>query len=387
MHAYIDETGNSFLTLHKAGTSKFFMVGCVLVDPQHIHDIEERLDHISQLFFSNREIKSSNVKKVNRREKIFENIKDLPFKFLAIIVDKSEIFDESGLKFKPSFYKFVNALLYKKLIRSIPDIKIFADQTGWPTFQDSFIKYINKNHVPTIFSSTPQISLLDSKDNRLIQLADFLVGTFSKQYEKKNKELNAIKLLGDKLIDLEIWPPKVIPQRTLNFSNPDSDTLVEEHSINQVKEFLVAYSTKEDIITKCQIEVIKLLYQNYVFGEDEYINKEYLIKKINLKFSLRYKERMFNSKIMNPLRDKHVMLTSSYKGIKIPTSLNDIITHFETINGIALPMLKRTISIGKDICLITNGREDLLKKIPEFKYLNELEKIFTNQRLNPDDKN
>lgn len=185
-YAFIDESGNHDLASDKLGASSYFIVLAVLVKIEDVNMLEAQIERIRSKYFGLGEIKSSRLKD-DRRLKIFDELKDVDFKYYAVAINKSEVDKDSGLGYKKSFIKFTNALLYRNLFQNFSELSIFADAHGGSEFIESFKKYIRKNHQPDLFSESC-IEISDSKDQILIQLADFLVGSTAKLYEKKVSE-------------------------------------------------------------------------------------------------------------------------------------------------------------------------------------------------------
>ena len=91
------------------------------------------------------------------------------------VVDKRKLEGE-GFKYKKSFYKFLNSILYKELFKVYPGLHLAVDEHGENKFMSEFKIYIEKNHKPNLFSGT-EFGFMASPDSVLIQLADVIAGT------------------------------------------------------------------------------------------------------------------------------------------------------------------------------------------------------------------
>jgi hypothetical protein len=61
---------------------------------------------------------------------VLEDLKEIPFKFYAVVIDKREIKPDSGLAYKESFHKFLGGLLYRKLFGAFQNLHVTADAFG-----------------------------------------------------------------------------------------------------------------------------------------------------------------------------------------------------------------------------------------------------------------
>ena len=57
-----------------------------------------------------------------------------------------------GLKYKTSFYKFMNNIVHKELRRAFQTITIIADEIGGSDYMKSFCKYVaNHQDIPNLW--------------------------------------------------------------------------------------------------------------------------------------------------------------------------------------------------------------------------------------------
>lgn len=79
----------------------------------------------------------------------------------------------------------------------------------------------------------------------------------------------------------------------------------------------------------------------------------------------------FRSKIIAKLRDNGVILASSNKGYKLPSSSKDLYDFVNHSNSYIQPMIDRLLKCRNQIKLATKNKLDIFDH-EEFKYLNEI---------------
>jgi len=181
--AFIDESGNHDLSTEKEGASRYFLVLAVVVEVESLPVLITAVTSIRNEFFGPGEMKSSRVKE-DRRVRIMNALAPLPFRFYAVAVDKARIHRDSVLAYKTSFIKFANGRLYNALFQNLTDLTVDADGHGGAEFIESFKKYLQTAHTTDLFSG-PRVEVVDRRNEVLVQLADFFVGTAAKIYENK----------------------------------------------------------------------------------------------------------------------------------------------------------------------------------------------------------
>ena len=142
---------------------------------------------------------------------VINKLNEIDFTIYVIVVDKKEI-DSEGLSIKQSFYKYFNKLLVTDLNRINNKITFIADQIGTAEYQKSFQKYIESEVTQyDLFNETKLFEFSDSKENNLVQLSDFIVGSLAKCFDTKHFQENSseyLTLLKDKL-NVRFWPNNV----------------------------------------------------------------------------------------------------------------------------------------------------------------------------------
>ena len=367
--AYADEFGNNSFKFDTQGTH--FIIATVIVKPDNIKILEEAIDDIRKKHkFQTGELKSNKVgPDTNRRIRILNDIVKLDFSIYAVVVDKREL-EGKGFRYKKSFYKYLNNLLYKELFRTFPELELYVDEHGGNDYMLEFKKYVTKNHVKHLFSGI-EFDIQDSKSSNLIQLADFIAGTLGHIYDeiKKSKESNTfLNILQPKISSARMFPQKY-DFKNYDFSDIDDnfDPTIAEVSLRRINDFLDTAKGTEQKDTD-QINFLKLLliYQEAVY-RPRYINTHEIFNHLNQTRDTNIKEEYFRTKVIGNLRDIGILIASSRKGYKIPTSKTDLESFIRHGNKIVMPMLSRIQNARETIKLATGNDLDLLDSFPELK--------------------
>ena len=139
MYAFIDESGAFGFNFDNPSCSQFFIICAIIVRESDLSTLKEEVERIRKKYFQKGEMKSSQVGSNNRRRKrILDDLKELPYGVYVFICDKKRIGENSGLRYKQSFYKFLNNLVYEELKVAFSQLTIVADAVGGNDFLESF---------------------------------------------------------------------------------------------------------------------------------------------------------------------------------------------------------------------------------------------------------
>lgn len=206
-YAFIDESGAYGWDLDNPSVSRLFILSAIIVEENQIDFIRNQVIELQHKFFSGTELKSNKIGNDHKRRiKILKEIINLPIKILSIVYDKRKLADYPGLKFKTSFYKYLNQSIYSTLLQAFPIITIVGDSVGNSDFMESFLSYLRKRCGPVNLFDESNLMVKDSKKEELIQLADIISGTLAFEFDEiKNKpsEINYLDILKEKIIRID----------------------------------------------------------------------------------------------------------------------------------------------------------------------------------------
>jgi hypothetical protein len=373
--AYIDEYGNSGLDFSNPQNSTHFIVTAIIVDEKDVGSIEKDLETIRQQNFQTGEIKSSNVgKNDKRREKIIRELCSLDFTIYSVVVDKRELYSD-GFRYKKSFYKFIHSLVDRELYKTYPILEIVADEHGGNSFMNDFINYIKTNHIPNLFNHS-DFGFVNSKKLSIVQIADFVSGTLARCFDKTklsdNKDI-FLDILKDKIIHIKHWPTQYKPYTYEAKDFDGFDPIISELGLNLAQQFVDSNIESNNPVILDQITLLKyLIFYFKNLNPTNYISTFELIRRItkirlNSSLSIHY----FRSKIIAPLRDKGVIISSCTKGYKLPSCEKDIYVFLNHSNSIISPMISRIQKVHESVLLATHNKVNILDK-PGYENLKQL---------------
>ena len=368
-YAYIDEFGAFGYNFDNEGCSTHFIVTAIIVDENDISSVKNGADAIRNKFFPNGEIKSSRIGKDHKKRiTILNELKNLPFTIFALVCDKRQISQQSGLHYKQSFYKYINNLVYQELRSSFSNLVIIADEVGTNDYLQSFAKYVKEKEVPLTLFDNSLFRFENSKDNLIIQIADIVSGSLAYNYDEhklKNSHGNNYKaLLSSKTMMIKEYPATFDNFNVKNNDlNPKYNAQIAEICYRKAKYFIEIHKSSNELEIKQQLAVLEyLLFRFMNKSPRKYISTQELINQLCYLGYDKLSIQAFRTRIIAKLRDNEVIISSSPYGYKIPSSeeeLEDFVNHGKTI---ILPMLSRLKKCNDIIRLGTSGNINLFER-------------------------
>lgn len=370
-YAFIDEFGNSGFDFQKEGVSTYFIVTAIIVDGNKLEDVRTEVESIRKRYFQTGEIKSSKVSDNDeRRISILRSLSNVDFYIFSMVVDKKKLISDGGLGYKRSFHKYLNGRVHDELYRTFPNLKMVADQHGNKEFMDGFVSYVNEKHIPDLFSQA-KFGFSNSKDEVLIQVADFISGTIAKRFEETKispRYQEFLGLIGNKIIGLREWP-----NHFQNFvadieARGMFDEIIVRQSVALTLQFINFHESSKAPFVQDQVNFLKFLLLNLSIEPNKYISTLEIIKNLSVLRRRLLTPYQVRSRIVARLRDDGLLIASGEKGYKLPVSEADL---FEFVNHSSLivqPMLLRLEKCREQVLLATKNGLDILDK-PEYERL------------------
>lgn len=370
--AFADEFGNNSFNFDSQ--SSHFIIASVIINIDELDTVKKQLEEIRKRYFQTGEIKSNKVKQnYKRRLIILDKLKEVNFSIYAVVVDKRQLYGE-GFKYKKSFYKYLNGILYKELFRTFPQLELKVDEHGGNDFMKSFKKYVETNHIRNLFTGS-EFNIRKSHDDLGVQLADFIAGTLGYIYDdtkKSKKSSEFYEKIKNKLISVNQFPKKY-EVKELNEKElfTEYDETIATLSLRRIFDYLdIAKGQKQE--ERDRIIFLKLLL---LFHQSNHHKKSTtaveFIKHLNVNREKQLTKEVFSSKIIGPLRDKGILIASSRNGYKIPTSAKDMKKFVNHGKNMIVPMLRRINECRNAILLATTNEYDILDE-PEFKKIKRI---------------
>ncbi len=366
-HAFIDEFGNSDLNILSKGCTSHFIITAIIVDESNLIDLENEIEKIRQNNFQTGPIKSRTIgSNDDKRIKLLRDLAIIEFSVLAFIVNKKNIVSE-GLKFKQSFYKFLNSKVHDELIGTYPLLQITADNYGSPEFMAGFKDYVQKKHSLDLFNYN-DFGFASSRSDLLIQLADFIGGTIARAFDDtvlSSRGNEFIQILSDRMRVVE-WP-KITKHFEFNGMATEEEnafaTAIGNAAIQSAEVYLDSNNDSNDPLSSLRRDCIKfLLFQFRYIGALKYASSHEIRRNISIGYKKLVSENSFRIGLIGHLRDSGVLISSSPHGYKLPCRIEDCQDFINKSSSTIIPMLKRINIFKNKVRMATNGQINILNK-------------------------
>lgn len=364
---YIDESGDKSIHFKKGGVTTFFIVSAVIIDEDSVDQVREEFIKIARRHTQAPEIKSNSktFRDIDKRINFLKDISTLDFRIYSVIVDKRKIFEDSGLQFRDSFYKYVNGLLDHELYDYYPYLKLVADNHGSDKFMNGFIDYVERNHQQTELFRGPEFQFSDSKEEPLIQLADFITGSIAKCYEPGKVEFRSKEIpqiLNRHILHFREWPEKP-PKLFRQIDNEDEkyNQKLVDFIFFRINEFIHTNQDRTEVEIKNQLICLNYLIYRFKIDPYEYIFSDEIIDRIKVRDS-HINKRIFSKEIISSLRENKILILSSQSGYKIPCCKADLIRFFNSYSSQIVPMIDTLAKTNIIIKSATSGNINLLEE-------------------------
>lgn len=341
--AYVDECGSFGFDFDKEGTSKYYLLCAVIVENDKLDKLRRDFEEVKRTNgFAGTELKSSRVTD-NKRSRIMSQLLSIDFRIVLFIADKEKFIKGSPItEYRPVFIKYLDQHLYNLLYQAYPRLKIIQDEMGWPEFQESFKKYVEAHRPDYNLFNQYDFDLVNSKDQVLVQLADFIGGSITKSLLDPNCT-NYLEMLRGKITATEYFPPEHEPYwGKLKPEDCQYDEKVFSLAVKSSQAFISKYEDDETDDRKMQVSVLRYL-KMYVLqiSPTAYVYSDELVQHLRENVQIRVTRNTLFRRVIAPLRDEGVILASCNKGYKIPISVEDLMTYLNQSLTTVGPMVHR----------------------------------------------
>lgn len=341
--AYVDECGSFGFDFEKAGTSKYYLLCAIVVENENLEKLHADFEEVkSSNGMANTELKSSSVND-KRRFKIMTQLLLLNFHIVLFIANKEKFIKGSPItEYKPVFIKYMDQHLYNMLYKAYPRLRIIQDETGWPEFQESFKKYVEVHRPQYNLFNQYDFDLVNSKDQVLVQLADFVGGSISKGFLDSNYT-NYLEMLRGKITAIEYFPSEHEPYwGKLNPEDCRYDERVFTLAMKSVQDFITKYSDDNTDDRKMQVSVLLYLKMFVLqINPIAFVYSDELVRHLRDNVHIKVTRNTLFRRVIAQLRDEGVILASCNRGYKIPISVEDLMTYLNTSLTTVGPMVHR----------------------------------------------
>lgn len=370
VHVFVDEYGDTNIRVGTPGVTDFYITTAVIVPDDRVAPLRSRADKIRRKHFQTGEMKSSGVgSNDHRRLKILSDINSLEFTALTLAVKKEELYRESGLAYKRSFFKYLHRLMYRKIWKVYYNVALVCDDYGSREFMDGFAAYLSEHDDPDMYTEHTHC-FKNSRDEVLLQVADFLCGSLARAIDRQRPSSQARDIadaLAKRSSQIAIWPPTNLPLPELapeETEHDGRDRLVRSFCLRQANGFIAQHANTNlgasDVIV--QVAALEfLLFQAEFVDPSAWVTTDAILAHLqNNPLLERLDKRTFRSKVVAPLRDAGVVIAGNPKGYKIPVCFADVAEYVKHVNLIVLPMLARLRRGHEDMKMASLGTIDIL---------------------------
>jgi hypothetical protein len=370
---YIDEFGNPHLDLSKGGTFSHFVYTSIIIDSDDVAKAKEIRKKLCNDFNLGRDMKSSNIKDkhfAKRLNILQELIRTLDFSIDVLIIDKAKI-DSEGLKIKRVFYKYFQSLFINKYNKKYESYEIWADKVGDNEFKNELANYVKKSIQRDIFHPERTFQLADEKDEKLIQIADFICGCVGKIFctSHSHERARDIYNILHSRISVDYFP--FGSSRIIEASEKDDAIDREIRNMN----FSVIGKYFDNPKSAVNKEKARLL--DYLILQSE-INPNRLVPTGEILYYLNnYFPSYSHDKIRTLIRDLRyeglfIISHSGKPGYKLANSYQDIQEHFNHFLKYVIPMLQKIKILNSSISSNSLNKINPIEKDPTLLELKEL---------------
>lgn len=378
-YAFVDEFGAFGTDFENSGCSTHFIITAIIVDEDDLSTVSNGVEVVRKRYFQTGEIKSIRVKHNHKRRKIILNeLKKLPFHIFSFVCDKRKIYENSGLRYKKPFYKFLNNLVYQELRIAYSNLIITADEIGGNDFLISFANYVRSKEIPLGLFDESAFRFENSKNSNIIQVADIISGSLAYNYDNKKiteaDGYNYRAMLSDKILRIKEFPETFDTFNvTQNSLNSEYNPQIADICYRKARRFIETHQNEDDVEVKQQIAVLNyLLFRFMNKSPRNYIPTKELINQLMYLGYDKLSIQSFRNKIIAKLRDNEVIISSSSSGYKIPSTEKELYDFVNHGKSIIMPMLHR-LKICNDV--IRMGTEGHIRLFERAEY-QQLAKMF-----------
>lgn len=362
-NVFVDEAGATDLPSIGDTAPDYYVICGVLLANYNLGKAKKTAAQIVRKHAGTGELKSKKIgSNITRRKKVLTDIVKSDFPFYCLVINKERIWKDSGLRWRPSFYKFLHQMFYSQIRRAFFGIQVMADQYGRSEFMESFRKYI-KNRA-SLFDS---FNFAPSREVPLLQIADILAGSLRRVFLNEDPA-DILDLLGYPSVPIEEWPPMSSSLfKEWNNRSRDTNQLVASLALKSVRNFVENKIGSTDARLGLQAETIRYLLSRFNQNPEEYVHRAELIEHLHQQTGIMLNEQVLSSTILAVARDEGVFLSSTDKGVKIPYCEQDITDWIDRVNSQIVPYLRRIEDARRDLLIASHNQYDIVdpKVYPE----------------------
>jgi len=372
-YAFISQKGEEFIAFDEE-VSRFLIITAVIIESSVYDNNVKQLKHIQQTFTNMKQVSLEQLTD-SERQIFIRELSKIDAQIYAIIVDKEKLWEVGGFGYGQLLHDYINRRLYKDLFERYNALQVYAPKEN--SIMETFSDYVDEQYTRDLFN--PSLIVFARADDHIyFSLAHMLSELIFNVYEKEDKiHDNLFSMLAEKMLRIDVWPyvDHNSIMRQLHEFSETFDQVIAEKSIQLVQQYIEKHEDREDEDVRAQVDFLKFLLTCLSAGRDEFIYSQEIIKNMQTFSREKVNKDYMMTDIVGPLRDQGILIASTSKGYKIPTSTKDIIDYVEFSSSIILPMVRRLSHYRQIVLRLTSEKFDILKddKFKELRAFLDLE--------------
>ncbi|SIT26471.1 DUF3800 domain-containing protein [Chryseobacterium gambrini] len=369
---FIDEFGNAHLDLSKKGTFSHFIYTSVIIKENDTNKARKILKEICSNYKLGDDLKSKNIKKKNfkkRKEILLEFIEKLNFVVDVMVVDKSKLSGD-GLKIKRTFYKYFQSLFVEKYNNIYESYSINADKVG-EEFKNELQDYVRKKSISRdLFNPDRNFEIFDDKDEKLIQIADFISGCLGKVFCTSHFDKQYIELFNllHARTSISYFPFESYITKEIE-NKPELDRQIMMMNYQLIERFFDSSKSEK---SKEKARLLEYLRFQSELNPNRLVSTKELLIYLNNFFP-----NIKNERIRTLIRDLRyeglfIVSHSGKPGYKLATKYSDVSEHFNHFLKYVVPMLQKVKILNQTLSQNSFNDINPIEKDPHMQKLKEL---------------
>lgn len=359
--AFIDESGQPNLDTSKSNVGEYYVLCAVLVSDENLSEVREHAERVRRKYRQTGELKSSAIDhNDSRRVQILRELAEAHFSYFLVVVDKTRIDGESGLRYKRSFVKYFHGVLWGRLLRAHEHVVIRADKVGRSEYLSTFEPYVGKRKMRDLFDPREPVEFVDSKDEVLVQVADMIAGTHRLVLESKlpaEFASSSLEVLAPRCAAIREWGRlgTALLERDVEHTPSPLDSAIRRTALRSAERFVHenVEAAGSDEALEARLEVVNILLEHDGYGDPgTYLLADVVMRELQTAGINVNKEEVQRS-IMPSLRDAGVLIVSSADGYKLPDCVTDVDRHVARTENQVRPRLARLRELRTGLLLGT----------------------------------
>lgn len=372
-YAFFNEYGDYGFDFDNSDVSTHFIITAILVKDSDKEGLEGEIERIWKKYIQKEDNHFSYIKnQPDLMLQILNEMKELPFKIYAYVIDKQKIRDNSGVTYKNTFIKYLTRKVLEDLSNTFEKLDIISDDQEPKEFMKAYINYVKQECIPDLFNYS-SFGFNNTKSDILVKLSEWIARTLAIGYDRNLSKYyqTFYKIIKPQIVRINLWPHdyrNFLYDYKVDSADIKNDEVIIKQAVNLAYQYIDKYRKSDDEDEKLRIDFLKFLLFNLKENPDEYVYTQEILNNLNAIRNIELNPHNFRSNIVSKLRDQGLLIASSNKGYKLPVCLADLYDFVNLSSLTIFPMIQRIAKCRDQILKATNKEIDILEQ-KEYEYL------------------